>query len=56
MPDDIILNKCTKNYNQMMYGSWDIVCDGHMNGQTDGKSAIQRWVPCLKKLKDFNQE
>ena len=40
MPRDIILNKCTKNYNQMMYGSWDIVCDGQMNGQMDGKSAI----------------
>ena len=25
--DIIILHKCTKNYYQMMYGSWDMVCD-----------------------------
>ena len=24
----IILHKCTINYNHMMYGSWDIKCDG----------------------------
>ena len=28
MPGDIIiLHMCTKNYDQMMYGSWDMVCD-----------------------------
>ena len=27
MPGDIILHKCTKNYDQMMYGSWDMVRD-----------------------------
>ena len=27
-PADIILNKCTKNYDQMPYCSWDMVCDG----------------------------
>ena len=28
-PEDIlILHMCTKNYDQMMYGSWDIVRDG----------------------------
>ena len=26
--DIIILQKCTKNENHMMYGSWDIKCDG----------------------------
>ena len=26
--DIIILHMCTKNYDQMMYGSWDMVCDG----------------------------
>ena len=28
MPGDIIiLHKCTKNYDQVMYGSWNMVCD-----------------------------
>ena len=40
-PEDIIiLHMCTKNYDQMMYGSWDIVCDGRTDGRTDGKSDI----------------
>ena len=26
-PGDIILNMCTKNYDQIMYGSWGMVCD-----------------------------
>ena len=26
--DIIILSMCTKNYDQMMHGSWDMVCDG----------------------------
>ena len=26
-PRDIILHLCTKNYDQMMHGSWDMVCD-----------------------------
>ena len=26
--DIIILHKCTINYNHMMYGSWDMKCDG----------------------------
>ena len=37
--DIIILPMCTKNYDQMMYGSLDIKCDGwtdrRMNGQTE---------------------
>ena len=48
MPGDIIiLHMCTKNYDQMMYGSWDmdaIVRDGQMDWRTDrrtdGKSDI----------------
>ena len=41
MPGDItILDMCTKNYGQMMYGSWDMVCDRQMDGRTDRKSDI----------------
>ena len=32
----IILHMCTKNYDQMMYGSWDMVRNRRMDGQTDG--------------------
>ena len=31
----IILHKCTKNYDQMMYCSWDLVRDGWMGGRMD---------------------
>ena len=34
--DIIILHMRTKDYDQMMYGSWDVVRDG----QTDEKSDI----------------
>ena len=50
----IILHMCTKNYVQMMYGSWDMVRDGRTDGRTDGKSDIQRWVPHLKNCHIFN--
>ena len=30
----IILQWCTKNYDQMMYGSCDMVYDGQTDGQT----------------------
>ena len=43
--DIIILHICAKNYDQMIYGSWDMVHDGR---KTDGKSDIWRWVPHLK--------
>ena len=36
----IILHICTKNHDYMMYGSWDMVCDGQMDEWTDGKSDI----------------
>ena len=38
-----------KNYDHMMYGSWDMVRDGWADGWTDGKS--DRWVSHLKKNK-----
>ena len=36
----IILHKCTKNYDQMMYGSWDMLPNRRTDGQTEGKSDI----------------
>ena len=33
--DIIILHMCTKNYDQKMYGSWDMLGNGLMEGQTD---------------------
>ena len=33
--DIIILHMCTKNYNRMMYGSWDIVHNGWTDGTTE---------------------
>ena len=38
--DTIILHMCTKNYDQMMYCFWDMVCNGRMDRWTDGKSNI----------------
>ena len=42
--DITILHMCTENYDQMMYGSWDMLHngwrDGQMDGQTDRKSDI----------------
>ena len=49
MPGDIIFwHTCTKNYDHMMNGSWDMVhnrqteiqTDRQMDRQTDGKSEI----------------
>ena len=34
--DNIILHISAKNYDQMMSGSWDMVCDGWADGRTDG--------------------
>ena len=34
--DIIILHKCTRNYDQIMYGSWDMLRNGQMDGQMDG--------------------
>ena len=39
MPGDIILlHICTKNYDQMMYGSWDVVHDRQTDRWTDGRT------------------
>ena len=32
--DIIILHMCTKNYDQMMYSSWDMACDGQIEKVT----------------------
>ena len=34
---DIILCICIKNYDHMICGSWDRVCDGRMDRQMDGR-------------------
>ena len=39
--DIIILHMCAKNYDQMMYGSWDMVCNGRMDKQTDRQTEGQ---------------
>ena len=39
--DIIILHMCTKNYDQIMYGSCDIVSDRQMDGRTDRQK--DRW-------------
>ena len=45
--DIIILHMCTKNYDQMMYGSSDMVGDGWTDGQTDGQR--DGWMDGQKK-------
>ena len=42
----IILHMCTKNYDQMIYSSWDPVRDGWTERQTDGWKDEQkdRWM------------
>ena len=47
--DIIILHMRTKNYEEKMYGSWDTVHDGRMDGWTD-RSDSYRWVPHLKRV------
>ena len=43
--DVIILHMCVKNYDQMMYCSWDMVRDGRTDGRTDGKWHVEVDVP-----------
>ena len=42
----MILHMCTKNYDQMMYGSWEMVhkrwMDRQAGGQTDGRMDLDR--------------
>ena len=53
-PGDIILHMCTKNYGQMTYGSWDMVCDRWTDRQTDGQKKWHIDVGAqLKKKTDF---
>ena len=61
-PGDIIIwHMCTKNYDQMMYGSWDMVCDRQMDRQKGGQKKwhVEVGAPpknCLKKsLKCFTK-
>ena len=53
--DIIILHMCTKNYDDMMYCSRDMVRnrDGQTDRRMDKKSDIQRWVPYLKTKPNF---
>ena len=50
MPGDIIFHMCTKSYDHMMYGSWDMVQDEQMDGQQEKVTYRQmsqlkmRWV------------
>ena len=50
----IILHRCTKNYDQMMYGSWDMVCDGrtdtiqHFCNDLTDNGPIYWQTPALK--------
>ena len=38
MPGDIIiLHMRTKNYDQMMHSSWEVVCGGWTDRQTQGR-------------------
>ena len=50
--DIIIFHMCTKIYNQMMYGSWDMVInrrDKQMDGQMDWWKKWHREVGALPK-------
>ena len=40
--DIIILHSCTKNYDQMMYGSWDTLCDRRTERWMDERT--DRWM------------
>ena len=46
-PGDIILHMCTKNYDHMMYGSWDMKRDRQTDRQTDRR--MDRWTDQRKK-------
>ena len=58
--DIIILKICTKNYDQMMYGSWDMMHDGcnyfsvwaifcpFTPLTTQKIKILKKWIPCLE--------
>ena len=57
LPEDIIiLHMCINNYNQMMYGSWDMVCDRWTDRQMDRWKKWQRWVGAPPKIQHWNGE
>ena len=45
--DIIILHKCTKNYDKMVYGSWDMLCDGWTDGRKKWHTEV--YAPPKKK-------
>ena len=54
--DIIILHMCTKNYDHMMYGSWDMMCDRWRDRLTDklelGKKPWERGWYSLRPWKE----
>ena len=54
--DIIILHMCNKNYDQMMYGSWDMVCNRQTGGRTDGQKKwhIELGAPPKNRPKNEN--
>ena len=46
--DIIIFHMCSKNYDQMVHDSCDMVHNGRTDRWTDGKSDVQMQVPRLK--------
>ena len=54
MPGDIItLPMCNKNYDQMMYCSWDMVRDGRKDRLTDGRKKWHIEVGAPPKIIDL---
>ena len=49
-PEDIIiLHMCLKNYDKMLFGSWDMVRNRRTDGQTDGRTEkVTYWMSHLK--------
>ena len=41
---------CTEFYDQMMYGSWDMLRDWRMDRRANGKNDIQTWEAPLGHL------
>ena len=53
--DIIIFHMCTKNYDQMMYGSWDMVCNWQMDRQTGRLTDKQKkWNMCVSIWSDIS--
>ena len=56
-PGDIILHKCTKNYDHMLYCSWDMACDrcNHFSFWAIFCSFIPLTAPKIKILKKWKK-